>query len=189
MINLQAEKREENPENEHDHGATVGALVDAGVPDLLDDDDGLGACAWNKACVRGARRGEFGVRHGISHAHTVTSWADKTYIHVRIQRVRGSRPHLAAVLRAERPWFVDVRAKETSALLQERSEGRRGARVCAGYGAGIHVRGGCITHRCSEQRVSLYSKSQEGRQTREGECLACVKLPRQSNEHLIKVFS
>ena len=77
MINLQAEKREENPENEHDHGATVGALVDAGVPDLLDDDDGLGACAWNKACVRGARRGEFGVRHGISHAHTVTSWADK----------------------------------------------------------------------------------------------------------------
>jgi hypothetical protein len=40
-LNLQAEQREEEPEDEHDHGATVGARVDTGVPDLLDDDDGL----------------------------------------------------------------------------------------------------------------------------------------------------
>ena len=66
--NLQAEKRKENPEDEHDHGATVGALVDAGVPGLLDDDDGL--LTW------GVCGESFGVRHGISHAHTVFSRAD-----------------------------------------------------------------------------------------------------------------
>lgn len=37
----EAEQREEDPEDEHDHGATVGARIDTGVPGLLDDDDGL----------------------------------------------------------------------------------------------------------------------------------------------------
>ena len=55
-MNLQAEQREEDPKDEHDHGATVGARVDTGVPGLLDDDDGL--LAWGEGERESKARGE-----------------------------------------------------------------------------------------------------------------------------------